>query len=271
MVARADPALLAQMENEYLSEVFGLTGRTALVTGGCSGLGFAIAAALGKSGARIAVNGRRSDKCDLAVNDLARLGVEAYPAPFDVSDERAVIGGCARLRDQGLDVDVLVSNAGTQDRKPVTEMTLTQWQSLMNVHVNGAFNCTRSFLPAMLSRGFGRIVLMSSIAGEAAMPNIAAYASAKGAIAAFTRALAVEYGGRGITSNAIAPGFTRTTLTRGLQENPEFQKFLEAAVPAGRWAEPEEIAPAVVFLASAAGAFVNGHVLTLDGGLLAHM
>lgn len=259
------------MEHQYLSDIFALEGRTALVTGGCSGLGLAIAEALGKSGARVAVNGRHADKCDQAVEDLTRLGIEAYPAPFDVSDEQSVIGGYTRLCDRGLEVDILVSNAGTQDRKPVTEMTLAQWQSLMNVHVNGAFNCARAVLPGMLSRGTGRIVLMSSIAGQAAMPNIAAYASAKGAIAGFTRALAVEYGGRGITANAIAPGFTRTTFTSGLQDNPEFQKFLASAVPAGRWAEPEEIAPAVVFLASAAGAFVNGHVLTLDGGMLARM
>lgn len=251
--------------------MFGLTGRTALVTGGCSGLGFAIAVALGKAGAKIAVNGRNPDKCDGAVKDLARLGIEAYASPFDVSDEQATANGFASLRDRGLEVDVLVSNAGTQDRRPVTDMTLAQWQALMNVHVNGAFNCTRAVLPGMLSRGQGRIVLMSSIAGQAAMPNIAAYASAKGAIAAFARALAVEYGHRGITANAIAPGFTRTALTSGLQADPEFQNFLATAVPAGRWAEPAEIAPAVVFLVSAAGAFVNGHVLAIDGGMLAHM
>lgn len=259
------------MDDKYLIELFGLTGRTALVTGSCTGLGFAIAAALGRAGARVVINGRHPDKCDLAVSELVRLGVQACPSPFDVSDEQAVIDGFERLRVQGFEVDVLVSNAGVQDRTAVTDMPLARWQSLMDVHVNGAFNCARAVLPAMVARGFGRIVLMSSIAGQAAMPNIAAYASAKGAIAAFTRALAVEYGGRGITANAIAPGFTRTTLTRGLQDNPEFQQFLMAAVPAGRWAEPDEIAPAAVFLASAAGAFVNGHVLTLDGGMLAHM
>lgn len=107
--------------------------------------------------------------------------------------------------------------------------------------------------------------------GLATLPNVCAYATAKAALASFARALAVEYGGRGITANALAPGFVRTAFTRTLQENPDFEKFLATKVPAGRWAEPAEIAPAVVFLAAAAGAFVNGHVLTLDGGMLARM
>jgi gluconate 5-dehydrogenase len=141
----------------------------------------------------------------------------------------------------------------------------------MRVHVNGAFNCARAVLPGMCDRGFGRLVLMSSVAGQASMPNIAAYATAKGAIAAFTRALAVEYGGKGITCNALAPGFVRTGFTQGLQDKPEFQDFLQASVPAGRWGETQDVAPAVVYLSSAAGAFVNGHVLAIDGGLLAHM
>ncbi len=123
----------------------------------------------------------------------------------------------------------------------------------------------------MVSRGWGRIVLMSSVAGQAAMPHIAAYATAKGAVASFARALAVEYGAHGITANAIAPGFARTGFTEALQGNADFQKFLAAAAAGRPLAEPHEIAPAVVFLASAAGAFVNGHVLTLDGGLLAHL
>jgi gluconate 5-dehydrogenase len=259
------------MDQSFLARTFGLPGRTALVTGGCSGLGLAIAQALGHAGARVLVNGRQAGHCEEAVRSLMSQGLQALPVPFDVGDEAAVAGAFARLRDQDIEVDVLVTSAGTQDRRPVTEMTLAQWHALMAVHVDGAFNCARAVLPGMVSRGFGRIVLMSSVAGQAAMPNIAAYASAKGAIAAFARALATEYGPHGITANAIAPGFARTGFTQALQDAPEFQRFIAAAVPAGRWAEPDEIAPSVVYLASAAGAFVNGHVLTIDGGLLAHL
>ncbi|MCV6806683.1 SDR family NAD(P)-dependent oxidoreductase, partial [Achromobacter ruhlandii] len=188
-----------------------------------------------------------------------------------VADGAAVERAVARLDADGVAVDVLVSNAGNQNRKPVVEMAPAEWQALQNVHVNGAFHCARAVLPGMAARGFGRIVLMSSVAGQATMPNIAAYATAKGAIAAFTRALAVEYGGQGITCNALAPGFVRTDFTQGLQDNPQFQSFLSTAVPVGRWATPEDIAPAVVYLASPGASFVNGHVLAIDGGLLARM
>ena len=259
------------MQASWFEKTFSLRGRTALVTGGAGGLGSAMAHALGMAGARVVVNGRDARRCEELVAALTGSGVEALSEPFDVADEEAVVRGIARLRDRGVVIDTLVANAGAQNRKAVLEMPLAEWQALMGVHVNGAFNCARACLPAMLERGFGRIIVMSSVAGQAALPNVAAYATAKGALASFTRALAVEYGRRGITANALAPGFVRTTLTRALQENPEFQKFLESGVPAGRWADPEEIAPAVVFLATAAGSFVNGHVLTLDGGMLARM
>jgi len=175
------------------------------------------------------------------------------------------------LAERGWIPDILVSNAGNQNRQPVTEMSAQAWQSLFDVHVNGAFNCAKAVLPRMKANGFGRIVLMSSVAGQACMPGIAAYASAKGAIAAFTRALAVEYGPNGITANALAPGFVRTQFTQGLQTREGFDAFLQNAVPLGRWAEPDDIAPAVIYLTSRAGAFVNGHVLAIDGGMLARM
>lgn len=259
------------MDPDYLAQTFGLATRSALITGSCSGLGLAIARALGRTGATVYINGRHADRCATVARDLASCGIDARPAPFDVANEPSVIEAFRRFDEQGIAFDVLVTCAGNQDRKPVTDMTLSQWRALMAVHVEGAFLCVRAVLPGMIARRHGRIILMSSVAGQAAMPNIDAYASAKGAIAAFARAVAVEYGGHGITANAIAPGFTRTGFTQALQQNDAFGKFLEAAVPAGRWAEPEEIAPAVVFLASTAGRFVNGHTLAIDGGLLAHL
>lgn len=255
----------------YFEKNFALTGRVACITGSATGLGLAIARHLGQAGARIVVNDLDAGRCEEALRLLASDGVDARHAVFDVSQAGAVGEAIDMLAADGWTPDILVSNAGNQNRKPVTEMTLAQWQSLFDVHVNGAFNCAHAVLPHMARKGFGRIILMSSVAGQACMPGIAAYASAKGAIAAFTRALAVEYGGAGITSNALAPGFVRTQFTQGLQEREGFDSFLQNAVPLGRWAEPDDIAPAVVYLASNAGAFINGHVLAIDGGMLARM
>ncbi|MBB1597050.1 SDR family NAD(P)-dependent oxidoreductase [Achromobacter sp. UMC46] len=259
------------MKHDYLDQTFGLAGRVALVTGAARGLGFAIARSLGMAGAEVVVNDLSAEACDAACARLAEDGIKARGAAFDVADGEAVAAAVARLEAVGLAIDVLVSNAGNQNRKPVVEMSPAEWQALQNVHVNGAFHCARAVLPGMGKRGFGRIILMSSVAGQATMPNIAAYATAKGAIAAFARALAVEYGASGVTCNALAPGFVRTDFTQGLQDNPQFQSFLSTAVPTGRWAAPEDIAPAVVYLASPGASFVNGHVLAIDGGLLARM
>ena len=154
---------------------------------------------------------------------------------------------------------------------PLVELRAEEWRQLMSVHVDGAFHCTQAFLRGMCSRGFGRIVTMSSVAGQAVAPRIAAYATAKGALAALTRALAVEYGPHGITANALAPGYVRTEFTEALQKRPDFERFLRESVPAGRWAIPEDVAPAVVFLASPAAGFINGQTLAIDGGMLASL
>lgn len=259
------------MSVDFLSKRFGLHERVALVTGAARGLGYAIARHLGLAGATVVVNDLHADECKRAAQELAAEGVRAHACVFDVSDADAVSAAASSLREQGFHVDVLVSNAGNQNRKPLVEMAPTEWQAIQSVHVNGAFHCARAFLPGMVERGHGSLVLMSSVAGQAVMPNISAYATAKGAIAALTRAIAVEYGGKGITCNALAPGFVKTQFTAALQDNAQFQSFLSTAVPAGRWAEPDDIAPAVMFLAGSGARFINGQVLALDGGMLARM
>ena len=259
------------MKADYLKDVFGLEGRTALITGSGSGLGHAMAGALGKAGARVVVNDLSLERCEAAVAELAAQGVEARPAPFDVSDHEQVRQAVLGLESAGWGIDVLVSNAGNQNRMPLIEQAPEAWRSLFQVHVDGAFNCVQAVLPRMVAQGEGRIVLMASVASMASMPGISAYASAKGALAALTRAVAVEYGDKGVCCNALAPGFVRTQFTAALQEKEQFNAFLEQSVPLKRWATPDDIAPAVLYLASRAGSFVNGHVLAIDGGLLARM
>lgn len=255
----------------YLQRTFGLDQRTALVTGSGRGIGLAIARALGHAGARVVINDLRPAACDDAVEGLRADGIDARAASFDVADASAVNEAQRALAGDGWHVDILVNNAGNQNRKAFVEMRPDEWQQLLDVHVNGAFHCSQAFLRGMCSRGFGRIVMMSSVAGQAGMRNIAAYSTAKGAVASLTRALAVEYGPLGITANAIAPGFVRTEFTAGLQQRPGFEQFLRDSVPCGRWAIPEDIAPAVLYLCSPAAGFVNGQILAIDGGMLASL
>ncbi|MCW5656010.1 SDR family NAD(P)-dependent oxidoreductase [Hydrogenophaga sp.] len=259
------------MDNAYLQQTFGLDGRTALITGSARGIGFAIARALGKAGARVVINDLRPQACAEAVASLGQEGIEARAICFDVSDEAAVQAGERELAQAGWHVDILINNAGNQNRKPLVEMSSAEWQQIMSVHVNGTFHCTRAFLPGMAARGFGRIVSTASVSGQATMPLIAAYSSAKAAMAAFMRAVAIEHGAQGITANAIAPGIVHTDFTVGLQQREGFEDYLRQAVPAGRWAYPEDIAPTVLFLVSPAASFINGQTLAIDGGMLARL
>ncbi|MBU3647616.1 MAG: SDR family oxidoreductase [Limnohabitans sp.] len=259
------------MANHYLTDTFGLTGQTALVTGSARGIGLAIATALGRAGAKVVINDLHDNACAEALGQLTAQGIAVTSVCCDVSDHASVQQAKAQLAQRGVRVDILVNNAGNQNRKALVDMTPAEWQQLMNVHVNGAFNCTQTFLPDMVTHGFGRIVMMSSVSGQATMPLIAAYSTAKAATASMARSIAVEYGPHGITANAIAPGFVKTDFTVGLQQREGFDSYLQQSVPAGRWALPEDIAPVVLFLVSPAGGFVNGQVLAIDGGLLARM
>lgn len=259
------------MNSAFLAETFGLPGRTALVTGAAMGLGFAIARGLGRAGARVVVNDLEMADCAAAVAQLQADGIDARGAAFSVTDADAVHAEIAQLGAAGWAPDILVNNAGNQNRKPLVEMTIDEWKQIQAVHVEGAFNCCHAVLPGMVAARRGTVVIMSSVAGQATMPGIAAYATAKGALAALTRAIAVEHGPHGITCNALAPGFVKTRFTSALQAREGFQAFIEQSVPVGRWAEPDDIAPLVVAFASRAGAFINGQVVAIDGGMLARM
>ena len=257
------------MNTSYLQQTFGLDQRTALVTGSARGIGLAIASALGQAGARVVINDIAPEPCEQAVASLRAAGIDARHVCFDVSDHEAVQEARNTLDAEGWPVDILVNNAGNQNRKLLVDLSPGEWQQLMNVHVNGAFNCSHAFLPGMCRRGYGRVVMTSSISAMATMPYIPAYSAAKAAMASLARSIAVEYAAHGVTANAIAPGFVRTEFTTGLQQREGFEQYLQESVPAGRWALPEDIAPVVLFLVSPGGSFVNGQTLAIDGGLLA--
>ena len=241
--------------------LFDLTGKTALVTGSTRGLGLAFAQALAGAGACVAVNGRSPE----TVASVAATIPGAFAAPFDVTDEEAVAAGVARLGP----VDVLVNNAGMARRKSLEEWTLDEWRHLLDVNLTSAFLVARAVAPGMIERGGGKIVNVCSVMSQAAREGIAAYGATKGGLKMLTQGMCADWARHNIQSNAIGPGYFTTDLTRGLQEDPEFDEWLRQRVPAGRWGRPEELAGAVVFFASAASDFVNGQILYVDGGLLA--
>jgi gluconate 5-dehydrogenase len=248
---------------------FDLRGRRALVTGGGSGLGFAIARGLAHAGASVVLNGRNRDKLAAARDALAAEGFDALAAPFDVTDAAAVAGGIAELeRTQGA-VDILVNNAAMNQRKALEEFTPVEWRGLMAANLDGAFFVTRALLPALKARRRGKIINICSLASDIGRPNIVPYAVSKGAVRMLTRALAVELAPHNVQVNGIAPGFFKTEMNAALVADREFSAWVARRTPAARWGEPPEIAGAAVFLASSAADYVTGHVLYVDGGFSA--
>ncbi|HTP46070.1 MAG TPA: glucose 1-dehydrogenase [Casimicrobiaceae bacterium] len=247
---------------------FDLTGRRALVTGGGSGLGFAIARGLLRSGAAVTINGRNRTKLDAAAARLAADGAAASVAVFDVTDAAAVARGITALERDG-PIDILVNNAAVNQRGPLDQFTDEQWKALMAANLDGPFFVARAAVPAMKARRRGKIINICSIASDLGRPNIVPYAASKGGVRMLTRALAVELAPFNIQVNGITPGFFRTEMNAALVADREFSAWVERRTPAGRWGEPPEVAGAAVFLASAAADYVTGHLLAVDGGFSA--
>jgi gluconate 5-dehydrogenase len=248
---------------------FDLSGRTALVTGGGGGLGLAIALGLARAGARVAINGRDRAKLDAAAARMAQEGAAPLLAPFDVADSHAVRAGVADVERAFGALDILVNNAAINRRGPLDSFPEDEWRRLMAINVDGPFNVTQAALPGMKARRRGKIVNICSIASDLGRPNIVPYAVSKGGLKQLTRALAVELAPHNVQVNGIVPGFFRTEMNAALVNDAEFSAWVERRTPAGRWAEPHEIAGAAVFLASPAADYVTGAMLHVDGGFAA--
>ncbi|MER8576154.1 SDR family oxidoreductase [Mesorhizobium sp. M1409] len=242
--------------------MFSLKGRVALVTGASRGLGFAMAKALAENGATVIVNARDMDTLSAAAE---KIGAEALP--FDVADavtSRAALEGIVERHGR---LDILINNAGIQHRSPLVEWKDEDFDRVIAVNLSACFRMMREAVRLMLPNKFGRIINTGSVAAILGRPTIHAYVAAKAGLHGLTRSTAAEMGRHGITINAIAPGYFATELNTELINDEAFTKWVEARTPAGRWAQPEELGGAVVFLASNAAAYVNGHVLAVDGGL----
>lgn len=249
--------------------LFDLTNKTALVTGASRGLGQAMAIALADAGATVICVSSAKGGCDSTVAKIEQSNNKAYALFADFSDANAV----KQLAEQGLaitgTVDILVNNAGTIARHPATEFPLEEWNRVMRVNIDSAFVLSQALGKKMIDNGGGKIINIASLLSYSGGITVPAYTASKHAVAGLTKALANEWAAQNIQVNAIAPGYFKTDNTQALQDNPERFHDISARIPTGKWGNPEDLAGAVIFLASSASNYVNGHILAVDGGWLA--
>ena len=257
--------------------MFDLTGKVALVTGGSYGIGYAIAKGLASAGAKIVFNDIKQELVDKGIDSYKADGIDAKGYVCDVTDESAVNELIAKIEREVGVVDILVNNAGIIKRIPMCEMSAEEFRQVIDVDLNAPFICAKAVIPSMIKKGHGKIINICSMMSELGRETVSAYAAAKGGLKMLTRNIASEYGEYNIQCNGIGPGYIATPQTAPLREiQPDgerhpFDKFIISKTPAARWGNPEDLAGPAIFLASEASDFVNGHVLYVDGGILAYI
>ena len=257
---------------------FDISGKLALVTGSARGLGNVYARGLAAAGCDVVVHGRNPDAVAEQVDDIARTyRVKAHPCVVDVADRDRVAQAIGALIDEVGAPDILVNNAGIIKRIPMTQMSAAEFREVVDIDLTGPFIMSKAVIPSMIERGGGKIINICSMMSELGRETVSAYAAAKGGLKMLTRNIASEYGQYNIQCNGIGPGYIATPQTAPLRERQAdgsrhpFDQFIVARTPAARWGDPADLAGPAVFLASRASDFVNGHVLYVDGGILAYI
>ena len=258
-------------------KMFSLEGKVALVTGGAYGIGYAMAKAMAKAGAKIAFNCRGEKHMQEALAAYKADGIEAKGYYCDVTNETQVLEMISQIEKDLGTIDILVNNAGIIKRIPMTEMSVGEFKEVIDIDLIGPFIMAKAVIPAMIKKGHGKIINVCSMMSELGRETVSAYAAAKGGLKMLTKNIASEYGQYNIQCNGIGPGYIATLQTAPLREVQEdgsrhpFDQFIIAKTPAERWGTPEDLEGPAVFLASDASNFVNGHVLYVDGGILAYI
>ena len=254
-----------------MKELFDLTGKVALITGGTHGIGLAIGLILGKAGARVCVNDRAEDKLDGCREAFAKENLDVYTLLFDVTDEADVDRGIALIEKNVGPVDILVNNAGIIKRIPILDMPVSEFKQVIDVDLVAPLIVSKRVAPGMIQRRSGKIINMCSMMSMYGRNTVSAYASAKGGLKLLTANMCCEWAKYNIQINGIGPGYIATSQTAPIRENGHpFNDLVMTRTPAGRWGEPADVANAALFLASKASDFVNGHILFVDGGILAN-
>ena len=251
---------------------FSLKGKVALVTGACYGIGMAIATAFAEAGATIVFNGRSPEHVEKGLAAYRERGIEAHGYICDVTDEDAVQKLIAAVKQEVGVIDILVNNAGIIKRIPMLDMKASEFRQVVDIDLSGPFIVSKAVIPDMIRKGHGKIINICSMMSELGRETVSAYAAAKGGLKMLTRNIASEYGQYNIQCNGIGPGYIETPQTAPLRvEGHPFNSFIISKTPAGRWGKTDDLMGPAVFLASDASNFVNGHILYVDGGILAYI
>lgn len=252
-----------------MTNLFSLDNKKILVTGSSRGLGFLLAKGLAEHGAEIIINSTTQESANKAAESLRAEGYVAYPVAFDVTNSQAVKQAIDNIEKEIGPIDVLVNNAGIQRRHKFTEFPEKDWDDIVAVNQKSVFLVSQAVARYMITRERGKIINIGSIQSELGRDTITPYAASKGAVKMLTRGMCVELARYNIQVNGIAPGYFKTDMTQALVDNKEFSDWLCKRTPAARWGNPEELIGGAVYLSSRASDFVNGHLLFVDGGMMA--